>query len=831
MLRTPRIPAWLVGTFLTGVALFSSAAPANVRESGVHDRARELALVEDHAGVIVLLREHLKRTAHDPLAHELMGLSLHALEREDEAAHHLETARGLYRAAGDQKAGDKLKKHIKKADSLTPRRDALLVSMGKNLLRAGEKLFENGQPERALAMFERIAPIAGPKELPKITAWLEKIRSSGEEVSLDDAGGLEKEGDAFPLFEYESRHYRIVANLEPDVATLVGDTMDDIFGSYVQIFFDGDEHKVTARKATIRIHPDKPRMLEEYGGNGPGPEGWWSPGENRVVTFDTRTKYGHLDEMLDTLFHEASHQFMTMMSRGGGGVPSWLNEGTASFFEGAIAMADGTVLWPEAAKSRLRSLNTMTRGRGPSVREVISFPGPGSYAANMYAFGWGLVYFMQQWEDPETLEYEYRPLYSEYRDRVIRGGGNSLKLFEEIFLGKNSPLGHETLDDFVKDWEKWIEDTIYPLNFGNNTDIRTLRWEAVDRYMGAADLAQGDKSAKISEEEFLLRALGNVEYMRSRMEGKHTPSQEILLKQADILERLDRGRTAAPILEQLLDLADDGLLEVEEETYKSVERRLQKLDKGNYALRNARSRERTALRSAKKLLADYGRGDDPLVLRAYTFAAAAGAALGDEELLNEAERLRADAREAGLMLGRIEPFHAPRKSWKSIFSAPPRTFNISGDRVTMGAVRPCGMLNTALVVEGEYEVRARLVRDSEKRMGTAHGIVIAGTLAGDWAIVGIEADGNLGVWTVRFSGSGARTRRTETIYLDNPIKPGTDVDVRVHLRRNGRMTIEVEGQPVKETQLPIEPPPERHVGIFVRDGEMTVKDGVVEIYP
>ena len=62
MLRTPRNPAWLVGTFLTGVALFSGAAPANVRESGVHDRARELALVEDHAGVIVLLREHLKRT-------------------------------------------------------------------------------------------------------------------------------------------------------------------------------------------------------------------------------------------------------------------------------------------------------------------------------------------------------------------------------------------------------------------------------------------------------------------------------------------------------------------------------------------------------------------------------------------------------------------------------------------------------------------------------------------------------------------------------------------------------------------------------------------------
>lgn len=830
MLRTPRIPAWLVGTFLTGVALFSSAAPANVPESGVHDQARELALAEDHAGVVELLSAHLKRTAADPVAHDLIGVSLLALEREDEAAHHLDTARELYRKAGQTKTGDKLKKHIKKADSLSTRRDALFAGLGKNLLRAGEKLFENGQPERALALFERIAPIAGPKELPKISEWIEKIRSSGEEVDLDDAGGVEKEGDAFALFEYESKHYRIVANLEPDVATLVGDTMDDIFGSYVQIYFDGDERKVTARKATIRIHPDKPRMLEEYGGTGAGPEGWWSPGDNRVVTFDTRTKYSTLDEMLDTLFHEASHQFMTMLARGSG-TPSWLNEGTASFFEGAIAMADGTVLWPEAASGRLRNLNTMTRGRGPTVREVITFPGPGSYPGEMYAFGWGLVYFMQQWENPETLEYEYRPLYSEYRDKIISRGGNSLKTFEEIFLGKNSPLGHETLDDFVKDWEEWIEDTIYPLNFGNAIDIRALRWELVERYMAAADASKDDKKAKISEEEFLLRALGNVEYMRTRMDGERIPSLGILLQQADILERLERPRTAAPILEQLLDLADDGHIEVDEETYKTVERRLQKLDKGNYALRNARSRERSALKSAKKLLADYAKGDAPLVLRAYTFAATAGKALADEELLAEADRLRGEAREAGLLLGRIEPFHAPRKAWKSVFSEGPRKFEVAGDRVTMGAVRPNGMLNTALVVDGEYEVRARLVRDAERRMGTAHGIVIAGTLQGDWAVVGIEADGNLAVWTVRFSGSGARTRRTETINLDEPIVPGTDVDVRIHMRRSGRVTIEVEGQPVKETQLPIEPPAERFVGVFVRDGEMTVKDGVVELYP
>ena len=109
-------------------------------------------------------------------------------------------------------------------------------------------------------------------------------------------------------------------------------------------------------------------MLQDWKGDA-RPSGWWSPGEWTVTCYDTRTTSGSLDAMLETLFHEASHQFMTMVTKGGW-APSWLNEGTATFFEGARGDGGRRVLWPDAAIGRLQDLNAMfqRRSAGPSPR-------------------------------------------------------------------------------------------------------------------------------------------------------------------------------------------------------------------------------------------------------------------------------------------------------------------------------------------------------------------------------------------------------------------------------------------------------------------------------
>jgi hypothetical protein len=265
-------------------------------------------------------------------------------------------------------------------------------------------LAENGHAERALDLLSRLDGIATGKDEGDQRALLAKVRASFEEVDLDRAGTEPPAGGGHPLIELESAHYKLVCNLEQDVVQLVADTMDDIHAYYVELYFDGDARKVTGAKATIRVHPDRESMLGNWQG-GSAPEGWWSPGENQVTCYDTRTSTGSLDWMLTTLFHEASHQFMTFLSRKGGWAPAWLNEGTASFFEGAVAMADHRVLWPDAALPRLQGLASMLRARnGPTLTDVVGFAGGGSYPGNYYPYGWGRGFCLPQYVDPATLE-------------------------------------------------------------------------------------------------------------------------------------------------------------------------------------------------------------------------------------------------------------------------------------------------------------------------------------------------------------------------------------------------------------------------------------------
>ena len=111
-------------------------------------------------------------------------------------------------------------------------------------------------------------------------------------------------------------------------------------------------------------------MLANWTG-GSAPEGWWSPGENKVTCYDTRTTTTSLDWMLETLFHEASHQFMTQLESKGGSAPAWLNEGTASYFEGARLLANGTVQTNLIPESRLRGLMYMIETGNPTLHEQL----------------------------------------------------------------------------------------------------------------------------------------------------------------------------------------------------------------------------------------------------------------------------------------------------------------------------------------------------------------------------------------------------------------------------------------------------------------------------
>jgi hypothetical protein len=835
MIRAARSAAILVvpaSLVLAGVALLCGAAPAPVSGGGRDDlrAAQELLAARDFEGAAKLLADRLRRGSSDGALCELYARALASLGRLDESAHWYEQASQSLAGEGQDAAARQALAGMRRSDPLASRREAFFAKLSSTLAECGAELLEQGHNLRAIELLERLPPIATGKTAERVAELLGKARAAFERLELDSGGG-EAAAAARPLLEFESKHYKLAANLEQETAQRVADLMDDLHAFYVQVYFDGNEKKARGAKATIRIHPDRADMLKSWDGGDP-PEGWWSPGENTVHCYDSRSNgSGSLDWMLETLFHEASHQFMSLLSQGGF-VPAWINEGTASFFEGTVAMADHRVLWPEAARMRLRPLVDQLEKGKLTAAQVVSYDSPASYPAEYYSFGWGLVYFLQQYEDPQTLEYVYRPLYARYRSEVIKRGGEPMKVFEEVFLGKNSPLGHKTFADFDQDWSRWIREEVDTLN-GTGSKARALRLERMRRELTAADAAAKDgKKTHSSEKELLARALSHAEYVCTKID-KDKPDGELLVQQAEILERLGRPAAAAPLYQSVLDLADAARFPLEEARYAELEKRLRKLDAKNAALRTARARALELARTATALLAEYEKSEPPLPLRGYTFAALAAGVLRDEPKLAEsASRLREDARAQVRLLGSIRELRGEAGRWKTVFSHPPERFDSQAAAPELVSARMTGYYLDGLEARGEYELRTKLVRAGKLELGAAWGLVLAGREGADWYMAGIDENGQGGLWSVRVTSKGATTtRRISFLRLEKPVEPNETPELAVHVYGDGRVELKVGGRAPVSGSIPLDGAVPRATGIFVKNGAAAFQDLLLELYP
>ncbi|MBK7876911.1 MAG: hypothetical protein IPJ77_14390 [Planctomycetes bacterium] len=809
-----------------------SALHRDERSTSPLRAARERFDAKDYAATRELLTAHLRRTRGEAAAHDLLAQALEKLGELDEAGWRYAVAARAYAAEGQSGPARAALAGERRCDPLAARREAFERKLVQDLASGAEELLAQGHTSRALQLAERIAPLARDKDAERVRNVAEKARASSREVDLEQESRERAPGAAWPLVERESRHYRLACHLEPELVERLGAVLDDLHAYYVAIYFDGDAKKARAEKATIRILPDRARMLELWRGGGNGPEGWWSPGTNEVITYDVRSRKGRLDEMLETLFHEASHQFMTLAS-GGGYVPAWLNEGTACFFEGTRAMADHRVLWPDAAIGRLATLVPALRsGRAPTALDVVAYSSPASYPAEYYAFGWGLVYFLQEYEDERTFEHVYRPLYARYKSAIVQRGGDPMKVFEEVFLGPDSPLGHATFAEFERDWSRWITERVWPL-FGDDETARARRLERVTRYVAAAEAARGKKQALVGEKELVERALGHVEYVRTRIDGESAPDGELLLRQAALLERLERPAAAAPLVEQALDLADQGRFALEPARYAELEKLLARLDRRNAALRSVRSRTAGLVRAARALLADLAKDGDASVLRAMTFASSAGAALEDETgLLASARELRERARALGRLHGAVRPLESPATRWKTIFNAPPTRFDVEPGRASLECVRSHALVDPGVELSGEYEVRGRLVRAGAPDFGFAAALVVCARDDADWTAFGIDERGHAGQWVVeRSAKNGVATNRPSTWTLDPPVAPDEEPELVVRVLADGRVSFRVGDRAPIESRLAVAPGLARRAGVFAKNGRVVFADLVAEPFP
>lgn len=842
---------------LTLLAVLLLALPHAGGASGLQDGtdrlagAKAAATALDWQACADLLLEDLKRRPGDLERHELLGRALQALGRCDEAAHYLDLALREHEKEAHADAAKALKPLLYKCDDLSDRRDKFLDKASKLLIEAAEQLFAQGHEDRALEVLVRATPLARGELGVRAAALRDKLAAARSELDLakvgdDGSDGADEGGDGpaqLEEFFHETAHYELRANLEPKIVQRIGTLMEDLHSYYVQIYFDGDASKVTIPKVTIRIHPSKEDMLTGWGGGG-GPDGWWSPGERGVHCYDTRASTGDLDWMMEVLFHEASHQFTTMleMANEGRQVPTWMNEGTASFFEGAVAMADGRVLWPRAAQKRLDVLvwqlqSGASEAATPSVKQVVSYPGPGSYPAEYYTFGWGLAYFLQQYEDPKTFEFVFRPAYARYRGEALAAGGDPYRLFETVFTGPQSPLQHANFDEFTAFWRQWILSDVAPLH-RNDAEARTRRMARFQRYMDAAKLAATDKKAKVGEQELLSRALGELEWVKTRIDKPDAPDGLVVLAQAEICERLKRGASAAALYEQVLSLVEEGALRLDaddkanEKKRADIEKRLAKLDQKNAPLRAVRARTRELQKAALPLLSDY-KAKDGLELRAYTFASLMATALADTGTIREAANgLREQARADGKLLGVVRSFSGKPESWKTRLVRQAQ-FDVAPGKVSLacrGGTQ--AWRDTSFVAQGEHEFRAVIRGSGQVHPGSAVGVLLASHDAFGDTLLGIDESGKPAVWTVKLTKNGGTTLRRDRVLASNLVfDRSAPVAFRMRVESDGAAQVWLDDKKVFDVPLPYPAGEPRQVGVFVKDSAVEVSGGAVEMSP
>ncbi len=218
-------------------------------------------------------------------------------------------------------------------------------------------------------------------------------------------------------FERETKNYEIYCNVSWEFTETLTSAMDQINEFYREVYDYKKKAKATIHVMRRRSDFDKMSLkVLQRAMPDRGVGGYWVPAQRTVVAYDRAyDEEGFTQDTLwQTLFHEASHQFMTLLSKDRHVVPAWLNEGTASYFEGCEIKADGTIVKNAPAVHRLRAWYHIDNSDGRhSLEDLVAHvrntgadsSGSRSYEGSFYPYGWAFVYFLLNYEENDRRVY------------------------------------------------------------------------------------------------------------------------------------------------------------------------------------------------------------------------------------------------------------------------------------------------------------------------------------------------------------------------------------------------------------------------------------------
>ncbi len=483
-----------------GAATFlSAAAPGEPDLSQV-----ELALESDPDSFALL--EQASRAAH-------------AAGKVDQALWYATLALKVAPAAGAKDAPKTVGELVARLPALDPLQGkgaTVLNDYQAALAAAGSALSKKKMVVTAVALLSRVD--SGPA-VEKAQADLEKLfgdkksieallesgidvpikpkkKRTAKQIAIED----KKHETWDKAHEIKGKQYTVKTNMGVEMAEAMSTAMEQMNRFYRKFFRVKERGGDTAR-CTVHVYRERPEfdMYEKENDGTPISEnvrGFFSPSETKVVTYDPRAAHGDpLSSLWETLFHEASHQFTYLALPGGGSDrPTWLNEGTASYFEGARLLANGSVEFNLVPKERLLGLRIYLEMGKPTLTDTVEYNTPGSYPGEYYPFGWGLVYFFHNYEDDKSKRPYLEP-YKEFLASYKSGGKHDIKgRFVEFFVTKPKQPGIGTFEDFEKRWKSWIIE-LHDLSFGPP--------ENADKLIARARKQKKDGSIEAAEESYL----------------------------------------------------------------------------------------------------------------------------------------------------------------------------------------------------------------------------------------------------------------------------------------------------------------------------------------
>jgi tetratricopeptide (TPR) repeat protein len=251
-------------------------------------------------------------------------------------------------------------------------------------------------------------------------------------------------------YEGRTKYYTVKTNVGYEVFQTIYWSMDQMNQFYRKVFgYKGNDPPVlTVQVFATREEFDKKREMPK------GVKGWYDSAE--IVSYDSRVDGFGVGFIYCTLFHEASHQFIDLIT--GTKPPMYLNEGISSYFEGARILPDGTVQTNEIPDHRIRGIaKTMDTPKEVSLEKLLN-ASKEQYDAVHYCYGWALIYYLLNKED-ESAANPYRGPLMKLLDAYRKGGKHDVaKRFEDIVL---KPIdGPKTVAELQPVWKKWMKDLV-----------------------------------------------------------------------------------------------------------------------------------------------------------------------------------------------------------------------------------------------------------------------------------------------------------------------------------------------------------------------------------